>query len=106
MEIMRTSLWRFRGGFFLIASVLLYVTSAADALGSDTIQSAGDILQFVLPGILGWQDGKRYLVLAQDPAELRPTGTRPRFTTRLEAHGFKLPPSIFGAVAPGENSRW
>ncbi len=32
-------------------------------------------------------------------AELRPTGTRPRFTTRLEAHGFKLPPSIFGAVA-------
>ena len=39
-------------------------------------------------------------------AELRPTGTRPRFTTRLEAHGFKLPPSIFGAVAPGENSRW
>jgi pilus assembly protein CpaF len=39
-------------------------------------------------------------------AELKPTGTRPRFTTRLEAHGFKLPPSIFGAVAPGQNSRW
>jgi pilus assembly protein CpaF len=39
-------------------------------------------------------------------AELRPTGTRPRFSTRLDAHGFKLPPSIFGAVAPGENSRW
>jgi pilus assembly protein CpaF len=39
-------------------------------------------------------------------AELRPTGTRPRFTTRLEASGFKLPPSIFGAVAPGGNTRW
>jgi pilus assembly protein CpaF len=39
-------------------------------------------------------------------AELRPTGTRPRFTTRLEAHGFKLPPNIFGAVAPGGNTRW
>jgi len=37
--------------------------------------------------------------------ELRPTGTRPRFTSRLEAHGFKLPPSIFGAQAPGQN-RW
>src|SRR5207237_773510 len=29
-------------------------------------------------------------------AELKPTGTRPRFTPRLEAHGFKLPPHIFG----------
>jgi len=38
-------------------------------------------------------------------SELRPTGTRPRFTSRLEAHGFKLPPSIFGAVSPG-NNRW
>jgi pilus assembly protein CpaF len=38
--------------------------------------------------------------------ELRPTGTRPRFTTRLEAHGFKLPPSIFGAQVPGQNKRW
>jgi pilus assembly protein CpaF len=37
--------------------------------------------------------------------ELRPTGTRPRFTSRLEAHGFKLPPSVFGAQAPGQN-RW
>jgi pilus assembly protein CpaF len=39
-------------------------------------------------------------------AELRPTGTRPRFTTRLEAHGFKLPPNIFGASVPGQNKRW
>jgi len=34
-------------------------------------------------------------------AELRPTGVRPKFTPRLEANGFKLPPSIFGAVFPG-----
>lgn len=33
--------------------------------------------------------------------ELKPTGVRPRFTTRLEAHGFKLPPNVFGAQAPG-----
>jgi pilus assembly protein CpaF len=40
-------------------------------------------------------------------AELKPTGTRPRFTTRLEANNFKLPASIFGAVAPGQgNNRW
>ncbi len=39
-------------------------------------------------------------------SELRPTGTRPRFTTRLEAHGFKLPPSIFGAVVPGQKRQW
>ena len=35
-------------------------------------------------------------------AELKPTGTRPRFTPRLEAHGFKLPPGIFGATLPGQ----
>lgn len=34
-------------------------------------------------------------------SEMRPTGVRPKFTSRLEANGFKLPPSIFGAVAPG-----
>ncbi|MBK9709984.1 MAG: Flp pilus assembly complex ATPase component TadA [Kouleothrix sp.] len=38
--------------------------------------------------------------------ELRPTGTRPRFTSRLEAHGFKLPPSVFGAQTPGQGGRW
>ncbi len=31
-------------------------------------------LQGTLPGILGWDSPKRYLVLTQDPAELRPTG--------------------------------
>ncbi len=31
-------------------------------------------LQSTLPGILGWDSPKRYLVLTQDPAELRPTG--------------------------------
>ena len=39
-------------------------------------------------------------------SELRPTGTRPRFTTRLEAHGFNLPPSIFGATVPGQKRPW
>ncbi|HMO55977.1 MAG TPA: ATPase, T2SS/T4P/T4SS family [Roseiflexaceae bacterium] len=39
-------------------------------------------------------------------AELRPTGTRPRFTSKLEAHGFKLPPTIFGAQMPGQRNRW
>jgi pilus assembly protein CpaF len=34
-------------------------------------------------------------------SEMRPTGVRPKFTSRLEANGFRLPPSIFGAVAPG-----
>ena len=34
-------------------------------------------------------------------AELRATGVRPKFTPKLEANGFKLPPSIFGAVFPG-----
>ncbi len=32
---------------------------------------------------------------------LKPTGTRPKFTPVLEQHGFKLPPSIFGATFPG-----
>jgi hypothetical protein len=31
-------------------------------------------LDDVLPGLLGWGEEKRYLVLAQNPAELRPTG--------------------------------
>lgn len=39
-------------------------------------------------------------------SEMKPTGTRPRFSTRLEAHGFKLPPSIFGGVVPGKGNRW
>jgi pilus assembly protein CpaF len=39
-------------------------------------------------------------------AELKPTGVRPRFTPRLEAHGFKLPPSIFGAQVPGQKKAW
>ncbi len=38
--------------------------------------------------------------------ELRPTGTRPRFSSRLEAHGFKLPPHIFGTVGPGQKRSW
>jgi pilus assembly protein CpaF len=39
-------------------------------------------------------------------SELKASGTRPRFSTRLEAHGFKLPPSIFGAVNPSPRRSW
>jgi pilus assembly protein CpaF len=39
-------------------------------------------------------------------AELKPTGVRPRFSTRLEAHGFKLPPGMFGTNIPGQKNRW
>ena len=38
--------------------------------------------------------------------ELKPTGTRPRFTSRLEAHGFKLPPSVFGADVGNQRKPW
>jgi pilus assembly protein CpaF len=38
--------------------------------------------------------------------ELKPTGTRPRFTSRLEAHGFKLPPSVFGADVGSQRKPW
>ncbi|NTU80921.1 MAG: CpaF family protein [Chloroflexales bacterium] len=38
--------------------------------------------------------------------DLKPTGVRPRFTPRLESHGFKLPPSIFGAQIPGQKKGW
>jgi pilus assembly protein CpaF len=38
--------------------------------------------------------------------EMRPSGVRPRFTPRLEAHGFKLPPSIFGTQLPGQKKGW
>ncbi|RRR74588.1 MAG: CpaF family protein [Candidatus Viridilinea halotolerans] len=38
--------------------------------------------------------------------ELKPTGVRPKFTPKLEAHGFKLPPSIFGAEIPGQKRGW
>jgi pilus assembly protein CpaF len=38
--------------------------------------------------------------------DLKPTGVRPKFTPRLEAHGFKLPPSIFGAQVPGQKKGW
>ncbi|PDW01795.1 CpaF family protein [Candidatus Viridilinea mediisalina] len=38
--------------------------------------------------------------------ELKPTGVRPKFNAKLEAHGFKLPPSIFGAQIPGQKKGW
>jgi pilus assembly protein CpaF len=36
-------------------------------------------------------------------SEMKPTGVRPKFTSQLEAHGFRLPPSIFGTNVPGKN---
>ena len=38
--------------------------------------------------------------------EMKPTGTRPRFTSRLEAHGFKLPASVFGADVGTQRKPW
>ncbi|NTW97354.1 MAG: Flp pilus assembly complex ATPase component TadA [Oscillochloris sp.] len=57
------------------------------------------------------QDIFKLEILGKSPegkiqAELRPTGVRPRFTPRLEAHGFKLPPSIFGTQMPGQKKGW
>jgi pilus assembly protein CpaF len=37
--------------------------------------------------------------------ELVPTGVRPKFSSRLESHGFKLPPSVFGMTGPGSGGR-
>ncbi len=56
------------------------------------------------------QDIFKLEILGKSPegkiqTEMRPTGVRPRFTPRLEAHGFKLPPSIFGAQIPGQKHR-
>ncbi|NJP05185.1 MAG: CpaF family protein [Chloroflexaceae bacterium] len=34
--------------------------------------------------------------------EHRPTGVRPKFTPKLEAAGYKLPPEVFGAAIPGK----
>jgi pilus assembly protein CpaF len=57
------------------------------------------------------QDIFKLEILGKSPegkiqSELRPSGVRPRFTPRLEAHGFKLPPSIFGAQVPGQKKGW
>ncbi len=47
------------------------------------------------------QDIFKYVETTRDPkgnviGEMRPTGLRPRFTHRLEAHGFYLGPEVFG----------
>ncbi|MBU0491180.1 MAG: CpaF family protein [Chloroflexi bacterium] len=46
-----------------------------------------DVFRFIEKGVN--EDGKVI-------GELQPTGTRPKFTTRLQAAGFDLPPEIFG----------
>ena len=52
----------------------------ARALMLDKVDQYGPLIHVyteidgVVPSILGWGGPKRYLVLAQDPAELRPSG--------------------------------
>jgi len=77
-----------------IAGLLSGATAALDAIPEEAVSQikdardlvAGPIASYaplldtyrelddVLPGLLGWGDEKRYLVLAQNPAELRPSG--------------------------------
>jgi pilus assembly protein CpaF len=38
--------------------------------------------------------------------QLRPTGIRPHFTSRLEQGGFKLPPELFGGGVTDRPRRW
>jgi hypothetical protein len=55
------------------------ITSSADLMRAAVDRYAPLLEQFqtvahVLPAAVGWRGSARYLVLAQDPAELRPTG--------------------------------
>lgn len=55
------------------------IRDAADAMNGAIARYGPLLEQFravdhVLPGVIGWGTPRRYLVLAQDPAELRPTG--------------------------------
>jgi pilus assembly protein CpaF len=62
------------------------ITEVAGMEGDTVVLT--DIFRYEQTGM--GTDGK---VLGQ----LKPTGIRPLFTPRLEIHGFKLPPEIFGA---------
>jgi len=90
VELMATS----GGQVDRIAELLSGATAALDAIPEEAVSQikdardlvAGPIASYaplldtyreldgVLPGLLGWGDEKRYLVLAQNPAELRPSG--------------------------------
>ena len=90
VELMATS----GGQADQVAELLADARSALDAIPPDAISQireardlvAGPIATYaplldtyrelddVLPGLLGWGEEKRYLVLAQNPAELRPSG--------------------------------
>ena len=61
------------------ANAIAQIREAHDLMAAPLVQYGPVLdqytsLQGTLPGILGWGGEKRYLVLAEDPAELRPTG--------------------------------
>ena len=61
------------------ANAIGQIRDARDLMAAPLVQYGPVLDQYVslqstLPGILGWGEEKRYLVLAEDPAELRPTG--------------------------------
>ncbi len=61
------------------AGVIGQLAQARDLMAEPLDQYGSLLSQYreidqALPGILGWDAPKRYLVLAQNPAELRPTG--------------------------------
>jgi pilus assembly protein CpaF len=63
------------------------VVSVSEIIGMEgDIITMQEIYRFIRTGV-----GPRGEVMGQ----FRPTGIRPRFSERLEQHGFKLPPNIF-----------
>ncbi|MBI5304282.1 MAG: CpaF family protein [Chloroflexi bacterium] len=64
------------------------ITQITEVLGmeGDTVVMQ-DVFRFVEKGV----DGQGAII-----GEMKPTGIRPRFVTRLEAVGFSLPPETFG----------
>jgi len=66
------------------------VVSVSEIIGMEgEIITMQEIYKFVRTGV-----GPKGEVLGQ----FRPTGIRPRFSERLELHGFKLPPNVFEAT--------
>jgi pilus assembly protein CpaF len=66
------------------------VVSVSEIIGMEgEIITMQEIYKFVRTGV-----GPKGEVLGQ----FRPTGIRPRFSERLEQHGFKLPPNVFEAT--------
>lgn len=70
-----------------------YITEVAGMEGQTIVMT--DIFKFEQTGI-----GPNGEILG----ELRPTGMRPMFSGRLEAHGFKLGPDVFGVTLGDHNN--